>query len=162
VLKITITETRTENRWILQGQLFEPSVHELRKCWKKKHRTESGPQCAVNLKGLTSIDKSRERLLRVLCKKSARPTANGIHTKHVIEKTTSKGNLSGLLVLFLAGFVSTVISFSPSGDVNANVSHLYALQGAETLVEAGASASRLSPYGADALDWVGLASRPAR
>jgi hypothetical protein len=162
MLKITLSETATEDRWILQGQLVGPWVHELRKCWKKKHRTESGPQCAVDLNDVTFIDKSRERLLRAPCKKSAGLAPNCIHSKHVIEKSTSEGNFSGLLVWLLAGLASTVISFSPSRDVNTNVSHLYAHQDAETLGEDGASASRLSPYGADALEWVGLASRRAR
>jgi hypothetical protein len=80
MLKITITETRTENR-----------CQELRKRREKKHRTESGPR-----------------------------------------------------------------------NVNTNVSRLYAQQDAKTPREDGERASRLSPYGADALKWVGPASRRAR
>jgi hypothetical protein len=65
----------------------------------------------------------------------------------------SEGNLSGLHVWLVAGFASTVISFSLSRDANTNVSHPYAHQDAETLGEGGARASSLSPDGADATEW---------
>ena len=37
VLKITITETQTQNRWTLQGQLIGPWVREPGTVWRKAH-----------------------------------------------------------------------------------------------------------------------------
>jgi hypothetical protein len=112
VLKITITETQTENRWILQGRLVGPWVRELRSCWKKKHRVQSSQRCVVDLNDVTFIDKSGERLLRAMSKKGAEFVANGMYTKHVLEnvKVTGKRNLSKLLAcLFATLLVSALI-----------------------------------------------------
>jgi hypothetical protein len=57
------------------------------------------------------IDKSGERLLRAMSKKGAELVANGMYTKHVLEKakTTSKRNLPKLLAcLFTALSVSAM------------------------------------------------------
>ena len=112
MLKITITETQTEKRWILQGRLVGPWVRELRSCWKKKHRTRSSQRCVVDLNDVTFIDKSGERLLRAMSKKGAELVASGMYTKHVLEKVKATGTdgLSKLLAcLFAALLVSALI-----------------------------------------------------
>lgn len=85
MLKITINETETETRWILQGRLVGPWVRELRSCWKKRHGTQTTQKCIVDLNDVTFIDKSGERLLRAISKKGAQFVANGIYTRHVID-----------------------------------------------------------------------------
>ncbi len=64
MLKISIIETPTEKRWILQGRLVGPWVGELRTSWKKKHRGQSGRTCVFDLKDVTFLDKGGERLVR--------------------------------------------------------------------------------------------------
>src|SRR4029077_16381825 len=39
MLKITITDTATEQRWTLQGRLVAPWVDELKTSWKSAYRT---------------------------------------------------------------------------------------------------------------------------
>ena len=92
MLKIIITETGTETRWILQGKLVGPWVRELRSCWKKRHRTQAWQRCIVDLNDVTFIDNSGERLLRAISKTGADFVAKGIYTKHVVDmvKTTGK------------------------------------------------------------------------
>jgi hypothetical protein len=109
VLKITITETQAESRWILQGRLVGPWVRELRSCWKKKHRAQTSQRCVVDLNHVTFIDESGERLLRTMSKKGAELVADGIYTKHVIEKVkvTAKGSLSKLVICLLAAVLVT-------------------------------------------------------
>jgi ABC-type transporter Mla MlaB component len=112
VLKITITETQTENRWVLQGRLVRPWVRELRSCWKKKHRTQSSQRCVIDLNDVTFIDKSGERLLRAMFKQGAELVANGMYTKHVLDmvKIEGKRRLPKLLAcLFAALMVSATI-----------------------------------------------------
>ena len=89
MLKITITETQTEKRWVLQGQLVGPWVDEFRRCWKQKQQTVSTQKCVVDLNDVTFIDKSGERLLRAIGKKGAELVANGVYTKHVVERVKS-------------------------------------------------------------------------
>ena len=91
MLKITITETETETRWVLQGQLIGPWVRELRECWKRKHRTQTHQRCVVDLNDVSFIDQSGERLLRAISRKGAELIAGGIYTKHVLEIVQTKG-----------------------------------------------------------------------
>jgi anti-anti-sigma regulatory factor len=84
-------ETQTENRWILQGQLVGPWVHELRSLWKKKRRAHKGQRCVLDLNDVTFIDQSGERLLRAICKKGAQLIASGVYTKHLVEKVKAYG-----------------------------------------------------------------------
>jgi anti-anti-sigma regulatory factor len=86
VLRITITETATEMRWVLQGRLIGPLVSELRTRWKKARHTYSKQTCVVDLNDVSFIDKAGERLLRAMSKKGAQLVANGMYTKHVLEK----------------------------------------------------------------------------
>jgi hypothetical protein len=95
MLKINFSETPTEERWILHGRLSTPWVHELRACWKKNHGTDGGRACFVDLNEVTFIDKSGERLLRMLARDGVQFVARGIYTKHVLDQVTANSRRSG-------------------------------------------------------------------
>ncbi len=86
MLKITIMETATERRWIVQGSLVGPWVSELRTTWKRAHRSHDKRACIIDLNDVTFIDKSGERLLRAISKKGAQLIAGGMYVKHVVEQ----------------------------------------------------------------------------
>jgi Biotin-lipoyl like len=86
MLKINFSETPAEERWILYGRLTDPWVHELKLCWKKKHQRDVGRACIVDLNEVTFIDRSGERLLRIMAKDGAQFTANGTYTRHILER----------------------------------------------------------------------------
>ena len=86
MLKITMTETPTERRWIVQGYLVGPWVSELRTTWKRAHTSQDKRACIIDLHDVTSIDKSGERLLRAMSKKGAQLIAGGMYVKHVVEQ----------------------------------------------------------------------------
>jgi anti-anti-sigma regulatory factor len=86
VLKITIVETPTDRRWILQGRLVGPWVNELRTTWKRAHRSQDTRACIIDLNDVTFIDKSGERLLRAMSKKGAQLIAGGMYVKHVLQQ----------------------------------------------------------------------------
>ena len=88
MLKITITETPTERKWVLAGRLMGPWVDELRTAWKKMTPTRRQRACIVDLNEVTFIDKSGERLLRILCRKGVQFIADGLYTKHLVENLT--------------------------------------------------------------------------
>jgi hypothetical protein len=94
-LKISFSETPTEERWILYGRLTVPWVHELRTCWKKNHRTDVGRACIVDLNEVTFIDRNGERLLRMLARDGAQFTASGIYTMRVLDQVTAKSRRNG-------------------------------------------------------------------
>ena len=86
MLRITIAETLTEQRWTLEGRLVQPWVGELRTSWKSRHRAQNGRTCTVDLSGVTCIDNSGLRFLRSMSKEGTRFIATGIYTRHVLEQ----------------------------------------------------------------------------
>jgi anti-anti-sigma regulatory factor len=86
MLKITIMETTSERRWIVQGRLVGPWVNELRTTWKRAHRSQDKRACIIDLNDVTLVDKSGERLLRAMSKKGAQLIATGMYVKHVLEQ----------------------------------------------------------------------------
>jgi len=112
VLKITITETPTERKWVLEGRLIGPWVHELRIAWKRMLPTRPGRCCTIDLNDVTFIDESGERLLRALSRKGAQLIADGLYTKHVVEKLKINGKRNPQklpLLLFVAFLAHTTI-----------------------------------------------------
>ena len=92
MLKITIANTPTEERWNLHGRLVAPWVNELKVTWKREHRTAHGRRCIVNLDEVTFIDKSGERMLRSMSKQGAQFVAGDVYVKHVLGRLRFKSN----------------------------------------------------------------------
>jgi hypothetical protein len=116
MLRITIAEMATEQRWTLEGRLVQPWVGELRTCWKKRHRPQNGRTCTVDLSGVTFIDNSGLRFLRAMAKEGTQFVATGIYTKHVLEQLKA-GTRHGPFIWFLCLFAASlanVIACSPS------------------------------------------------
>ena len=86
MLRITITETATEQRWTLEGRLAVPWVGQVRTNWKNRHRAQNGRACTVDLNGVTSIDKDGRILLRAMSKEGAQLIATSVHIKYVLDQ----------------------------------------------------------------------------
>ena len=116
MLRITIAETATEQRWTLEGRLVQPWVGELKTCWKNRHRSQNGRTCTVDLSGVTFIDNSGLRFLRSMSKEGTQFIATGIYTKHVLEQLKAGARL-GPFIWFLwlfAPLLASAIACSPS------------------------------------------------
>jgi len=128
MLRITITETATEQRWTLEGRLVGPWVGELRTSWKNRHRAQNGRTCTVDLSEVTCIDKSGLQLLRAMTREGTRFIATGIYTKHVLEElktNTRRGPLNWMLSLF-AFLMASAFACSPSMHVNLELGEINA------------------------------------
>jgi hypothetical protein len=121
LLKITIVETPTQRRWVVQGCLAGPWVGELRATWERVKGSQDDRACIIDLNDVTFIDKDGERLLRAMSKKGAHLTASGIYTKHVLEKlkTTGKRVLVTLILCLFTVPRMNVIVTSPRTEMNA-------------------------------------------
>jgi outer membrane protein TolC len=108
MLKISFSETASEEKWILQGRLTAPWFRELRACWKRKHRRDNQRACIVDLNEITFIDKSGERLLRLLVREGAQCVATGVYIKRVLEQLNAKGK--GAFLNRLAGFFLAAVT----------------------------------------------------
>jgi ABC-type transporter Mla MlaB component len=83
MLRITVTETASEETWLLQGRMTKRSVAELVTSWKAQ---SSGRFRIVDLDGVTSIDKTGEEVLSMMVHDGARFLASGVYTKHLLEQ----------------------------------------------------------------------------
>jgi hypothetical protein len=104
MLRITVAETATEQRWTLEGRLVGPWVAELRTRWINRHRAQNGRTCTVVLTAVTFIDKRGERLLRAMLKEGPQFVATGSYSKYVLDQLKSNGR-RGLLKLIACLFV---------------------------------------------------------
>lgn len=95
MLKITITDTPTEQKWILSGRLTEPWVSELRSNWTNTGNARHGRYCIVDLEGVTFIDQSGESVLFAMMSEGAQFIASGVCTKQLLKdlKDTNKQRL---------------------------------------------------------------------
>jgi anti-anti-sigma regulatory factor len=85
MLRITIAETLSEQRWTLEGRLVQPWISELKSTWKKTELDRRERKCVVDLTGVTFIDKSGEKALAELSKEGAELIATGIYTRDVVQ-----------------------------------------------------------------------------
>ncbi len=84
MLRITVTESASEERWILQGQLTKPSVAELVSSWRASVAQPLGRCRIVDLNEVTSIDKSGEDAILMMVRDGATFVASGVYTKHLL------------------------------------------------------------------------------
>jgi hypothetical protein len=90
MLRITIAETLSEQRWTLEGRLVQPWISELKSCWTRTENARRERRCVVDLTGVTFIDKSGEKMLAELSKGGAELIATGIYTRHVVHNISRK------------------------------------------------------------------------
>ena len=86
MLEVTITETATEEKWILKGRLVWPWVNELRANWMKAHCAIEGRTCIVVLHELSSIDDTGERILRTMANQGAHLVASDADMKRALKQ----------------------------------------------------------------------------
>src|SRR5260370_20227250 len=84
MLRITIAETLSEQRWTVEGRLVQPWISELKSTWTKTKIARRERKCVVDLIGVTFIDKSGEKALAELSKEGAELIPTGIYTLHVV------------------------------------------------------------------------------
>jgi ABC-type transporter Mla MlaB component len=90
MLRITVTETAVEERWILHGQLTKRSVGELVSSWRAS-LTQPPSLCRiVDLNEVTSIDKSGEEALLMMVRDGATFVASGVYTKHLLDQLQAR------------------------------------------------------------------------
>ncbi len=90
MLRITMTDEPSGQRWILQGRLSGPWVAQLKSSWKKAHPTGEIRKCVVDLSGVTFVDLDGERVLLMMLKSGAEFLASGVYTKHLVETLGSR------------------------------------------------------------------------
>jgi hypothetical protein len=86
MLKISVVESRTERRLVLEGKLIAPWVAELRAAWKTANGEIADRQLVVDLKNICVISQEGENALLELMTKGAKFRCSGVVAKHVIQE----------------------------------------------------------------------------
>ncbi len=81
LLRITVKEIASEQRWILQGRLTECTVAELVSNWRATRSHPAAKNRVVELDEVVVIDKSGEEVLSMMIADGARFEAKGLYTK---------------------------------------------------------------------------------
>jgi alkylhydroperoxidase family enzyme len=85
MLKIANTDSATERRWTLSGQLTGPWAAELLSQWEKAHDARDRRQRVVDLSDVTFIDENGEDVLRTMSNAGVHFLVFGVDTKYLVE-----------------------------------------------------------------------------
>jgi len=85
MFKISIVDTRTERKLVVEGNLSEPWVDELRTSWTNASRDLEGRKVVIDVSSLTVISREGEEAIFDLMKQGAKFSCAGILTRHVLK-----------------------------------------------------------------------------
>jgi hypothetical protein len=86
MLKVTIVDTPTEQKFVLEGKLTKPWVADLESAWKSTREERRGRKCVVDLCETTLVDESGKRILAAMCSEGVRFIARGVNTRCLVEE----------------------------------------------------------------------------
>jgi len=90
VLKVSVIDSRTRRRLVLEGTLIAPWVAELRSAWKAANADLQDRKLVVDLRNVTLIGEDGEEVLSELMSEGARFSCDGVLTKHVLQQLTRR------------------------------------------------------------------------
>lgn len=99
MFKISIVDTRTQRKLVVEGRLSEPWVDELRTAWSSANRDSDGRKVVIDLSSLTVISRAGEDAIFDLMKQGAKFSCAGILTRHVLKGLARKCQCSASQVL---------------------------------------------------------------
>ena len=85
MFKISIVDTRSQRKLVVEGKLSEPWVAELRTTWRNAIRDLDGRRLVIDLSSLTVISREGEDAILDLMKQGAKFSCAGILTRHVLK-----------------------------------------------------------------------------
>jgi hypothetical protein len=86
MLKISIVESRNQRRLVLEGQLIEPWVAELRSACDKARSDLHDRELVLDLRNLTAIGQQAENVLIDLITERIKFRCSGVFTRHVFRQ----------------------------------------------------------------------------
>lgn len=86
MLKITVLDTPSEQKLILEGKLSKPDLAVLESAWEQALGKLGKRSCVIDLSNTTAIDPTAEGILLDMKRHAAQFVACGIATKHQLEQ----------------------------------------------------------------------------
>jgi hypothetical protein len=90
MLRITVIENVSEQRWVLQGRLAGSSVEELTASWCAHRDHPTTQSRIVDLNEVTAIDKDGEQVLLMMMKDGAKFLATGLYTRQLLKSLSEQ------------------------------------------------------------------------
>ena len=90
MLKISILDTASYRRLVIEGKLIAPWASEVTVVWRQAKADLNGRELVVDVKGLTVITEDGENVLLELMKEGAKFRSSGVFTKQVLKRLACK------------------------------------------------------------------------
>jgi hypothetical protein len=90
MLKISIVDTKSLRRLVVEGRLVDPWAAELTSVWRKAIADSDGRNVVIYAKCLTAITEDGENVLLELMKEGARFHSSGVFTKQILKRLARK------------------------------------------------------------------------
>ncbi len=94
MFRVSYSDAADGQRWSLHGRLAGPWVEEMRSCWKYARARAPLARAIVDLKQVTFIDPSGERLLAEMRSNGAELIVAGVEHQHLLETLDSRSSPS--------------------------------------------------------------------
>ena len=86
MFKISVVDTRSRRRLVVEGTLIGPWVAELRASWRNACQERGGRKLVVDLRNLTTISREGEGAILDLIREGAKFSCGNVLTKHVLKQ----------------------------------------------------------------------------
>ena len=86
MLKISILDTPSQCRLMIEGKLIGPWAAELARVWRQATADPNGRALIIDVKGLTAISEDGENVVLDLMKEGASFRSSGVFTKQVLKR----------------------------------------------------------------------------
>ena len=90
MLRISLIDSRTQRRLILEGRLIAPWATELRNASEKARADLNGRELVIELKHMTAISQEGENVILELINEGVKFCSRGVFTKHVFRELTRR------------------------------------------------------------------------
>jgi len=90
MMKMSILDTPSHRRLVVEGKLIAPWTAELSCAWRKATADHNGRELVIDVKGLTAISEDGESVLLALMKEGARFHSSGVLTKWILKRLARK------------------------------------------------------------------------
>jgi hypothetical protein len=86
MLKISIVDSRTHRRLVLEGKLVGPWTNELKPAWEGAKAGLGGRELVVEVKNLIVINQAGENVLLGLMREGVKVRGYGVFTRHILKQ----------------------------------------------------------------------------
>jgi hypothetical protein len=86
MLKISIVDSHTQRRLILEGRLVAPWVAELKTAWRRAKADCDGRELVIDMENVMVVSQEAENTLMQMMNDGARFRSSGVLTKHVLQQ----------------------------------------------------------------------------